>query len=116
MRFNPKSNPTKILIGEPVDSQLDVGLALYQGKDVSVRPFSGSSVLNPGQVTGATESIGRILSPLAQSEVGSIRCIGLNVSIDPIDHCRKISRLTLISMPPTPGRCLSPFRMCQLFS
>lgn len=80
MRFNPKSNPAKVLIGEPTDPQLDVGLALYQGKDVSVRPFSGSTVLNPGQLMGTTESIGRILSPLAQSEVGSIRCIGLNVS------------------------------------
>ena len=116
MRFNPKSNPTKILVGEAVDSQLDVGLALYQGKDVSVRPFSGSSVLNPGQVTGATESIGRILSPLAQSEVGSIRCIGLNVSIALLIMAKNLYRLTLFSMPPTPGRCLCPFRMCQLSS
>lgn len=79
MRFVPKSNPTKVLIGEPVDLQLDVGLALYQGKEVAVRPFSGTSVLSPGQVTDATETIARILSPLAQSEVGTIRCIGLNV-------------------------------------
>ena len=82
MRFVPKSNPAKVLIGEPVDPQLDVGLAVYQGKDVSVRPFSGSSVLNPGKVTESTETIDRILSPLAQTEVGSIRCIGLNVSHD----------------------------------
>lgn len=81
MRFVPKSNPAKVLIGEPVDPQLDVGLAVYQGKAVAVRPFSGSSVLNPGQATGSTETIDRILSPLAQSEVGSIRCVGLNVSV-----------------------------------
>lgn len=80
MRFVPKSNPSKILIGEPVDPKLDVGLALYQGQEVSVRPFSGSSVLSPGKVTEATETIERILSPLAQAEVGTIRCIGLNVS------------------------------------
>ena len=80
MRFVPKSNPAKVLIGEPVDPQLDVGLAVYQGKDVSVRPFSGSSMLSPGSITGSTESIARILSPLAQTEVGTIRCIGLNVS------------------------------------
>lgn len=82
MRFVPKSNPAKVLIGEPVDPQLDVGLALYQGKDVAVHPFSGTSVLSPGQVTDATETISRILSPLAQSEVGTIRCIGLNVSFE----------------------------------
>jgi hypothetical protein len=81
VRFVPKSNSAKVLIGEPVDSQLDVGLAVYQGKEVAVRPFSGSSVLNPGHVTGSTEIIDRILSPLAQSEVGSIRCVGLNVSV-----------------------------------
>ncbi|PLN80310.1 hypothetical protein BDW42DRAFT_171255 [Aspergillus taichungensis] len=78
VRFTPKSNPAKTLIGEPTDPQIDVGLALYQGKDVSVRPFSGHSVLNPGQKSETTETIGRLLSPLAQSEVGSIRCIGLN--------------------------------------
>ncbi|CAG8885184.1 unnamed protein product [Penicillium salamii] len=77
--LRPKSNPAKVLIGEPVDPKLDVGLALYQGQEVAVRPFSGTSVLNPGQVTDATETISRILSPLAQSEVGTIRCIGLNV-------------------------------------
>lgn len=82
MRFVPKSNPAKVLIGEPVDPKLDVGLALYQGKEVAVRPFSGTSVLSPGQVTDATETIARILSPLAQSEVGTIRCIGLNVSFE----------------------------------
>lgn len=79
VRFVPKSNRSNILIGEPVDPRLDVGLALYQGRDVPVHPFSGSSILNPGQKTEATESIERILSPLAQSEVGAIRCIGLNV-------------------------------------
>ncbi|KAG2412000.1 hypothetical protein HFD88_009556 [Aspergillus terreus] len=78
VRFVPKSNPSQVLIGEPVDPQLDVGLAVYQGKEVSVRPFSGTSVLNPGQKTESTETISRILSPLSQSEVGSIRCIGLN--------------------------------------
>lgn len=81
VRFVPKSNPSQILIGEPVDAQVDVGLAVYQGKEVSVRPFSGSSVLDPGRATGAIETIERILSPLSQREVGSIRCVGLNVSL-----------------------------------
>lgn len=83
VRFIPRSNLSSILIGEPVDPKLDIGLALYQGRDVSVYPFSGFSVLNPGQRTDATETIERVLSPLAQSEVGAIRCIGLNVSPAP---------------------------------
>ncbi|KAJ5820395.1 hypothetical protein N7474_005986 [Penicillium riverlandense] len=100
VRFVPKSNPSKVLIGEPVDSQLDVGLALYNGKDVAVRPFSGSSVLNPGQVMDATETIARILSPLAQSEVGSIRCIGLNY----VSHAKEMS----LDLPDVPTLFMKP--------
>ncbi|KAJ5226190.1 hypothetical protein N7468_007415 [Penicillium chermesinum] len=100
VRFVPKSNPAKVLIGEPVDAQLDVGLALYQGKDVSVRPFSGSSVLNPGAATGATETIERVLSPLAQTEVGSIRCIGLNYA----SHAKEMS----MDLPELPTLFLKP--------
>lgn len=98
VRFVPKSNPSKVLIGEPVDPAVDVGLALYQGKEVAVRPFSGSSVLNPGSVTESTETIGRILSPLAQNEVGTIRCIGLNVSdrADTPGECKNLLTLSLL--------------------
>ena len=39
-------------------------------------------MLAPGRETGQTAVIDRILSPLAVSEVGSIRCIGLNVSLE----------------------------------
>ncbi|CAI7650371.1 unnamed protein product [Penicillium palitans] len=100
VRFVPKSNPAKVLIGEPVDPKLDVGLALYQGKEVAVRPFSGTSVLSPGQVTDATETIARILSPLAQSEVGTIRCIGLNYA----SHAKEMS----LPIPEVPTLFMKP--------
>ncbi|KAJ6087696.1 hypothetical protein N7467_006610 [Penicillium canescens] len=100
VRFVPKSNPSKILIGEPVDPKLDVGLALYQGQEVSVRPFSGSSVLSPGKVTEATETIERILSPLAQAEVGTIRCIGLNYA----SHAKEMS----LPIPEVPTLFMKP--------
>ncbi|GLI74554.1 hypothetical protein PoHVEF18_002798 [Penicillium ochrochloron] len=100
VRFVPKSNPAKVLIGEPVDPQVDVGLAVYQGKEVAVRPFSGSSVLNPGQVIGSTETIERILSPLAQSEVGSIRCVGLNY----VSHAKEMS----LPIPEVPTLFIKP--------
>jgi hypothetical protein len=67
------------LIGEPSQEDLDIGLATRDGKDVTVEVFTGTSVLSPGTRTDRTESIERILSPLAQEEVGTIRCIGLNV-------------------------------------
>ncbi|KAJ0419466.1 hypothetical protein BJY00DRAFT_302197 [Aspergillus carlsbadensis] len=100
VRFAPKSNPSKILIGEPVDASLDVGLAVYNNQDVPVRAFSGSSVLNPGSATGTTESIGRLLSPLASSEVGTIRCIGLNY----VSHAKEMS----LEIPTVPTLFLKP--------
>ena len=58
---------------------IDVGLALRQGEeDVQVDVFSGRSLLAPGTPTGTRAHIGQIFSPLAQHEVGTIRCIGLN--------------------------------------
>uniref|UniRef100_A0A8H7K295 Fumarylacetoacetase-like C-terminal domain-containing protein n=1 Tax=Bionectria ochroleuca TaxID=29856 RepID=A0A8H7K295_BIOOC len=78
VRFVPRSDSAKILIGQPVSQHIDVGLALYQGADVQAEVFSGTSVLTPGEATGNVETISRVLSPLASSEVGTFRCIGLN--------------------------------------
>ncbi|KAF5636569.1 hypothetical protein F25303_8208 [Fusarium sp. NRRL 25303] len=78
VRFVPRSSPSKILIGQPADKDIDVGAALRQGQEVAVNVWSGSSVLSPGSSTGTTETIDRILSPLAQNEIGTIRCVGLN--------------------------------------
>ena len=79
VRFVPQSNSSKTLIGEPVQDEVDVGVALRKGLDVAVDVFSGTSVLAPGDRTGKIEKVLRVLSPLAASEVGTIRCIGLNV-------------------------------------
>jgi hypothetical protein len=79
IRFLPPGSTTPV-IGEPVDPEIDVGLATYEGKSVEVNVYSGSSILSPGEKSGQTIKLGKVLSPLAQSEVGTIRCIGLNVS------------------------------------
>lgn len=78
VRFVPKGDESQILIGEPVDANVDVGVATRKGEDVSVRVYNGSSVLAAGEPTDRVEVIGRVLSPLARKEVGTIRCIGLN--------------------------------------
>ena len=80
VRFVPKGDESKTLLGEPVDASVDVGAAVRKGEDVEVRVYSGDSVLNAGSPTGETAVVGRVLSPLARKEVGTIRCIGLNVS------------------------------------
>ncbi|WWD15614.1 hypothetical protein CI109_100036 [Kwoniella shandongensis] len=77
VRFISPSSPTP-LIGEPTDSSLDVGLASYESKPIEVEVFSGKSVVSPGERTGRKEVVERLLSPISQEEVGTIRCIGLN--------------------------------------
>ncbi|KAL1876512.1 hypothetical protein Daus18300_002756 [Diaporthe australafricana] len=79
VRFVPKGSSSAALIGEPVDASVDVGTAVRKGQDVQVKVFSGSSVLNSGSATDKVEVIDRVLSPLDTHEVGTIRCIGLNV-------------------------------------
>jgi hypothetical protein len=90
IRFRPSDDPSAVHIGEPVRSDLDVGLAVYNngklGKEgegdaveVEVKVFSGRSVLDAGEPTGEVKKVGRLLSPLGRDEVGTIRCIGLNV-------------------------------------
>lgn len=79
VRFVPASDPKAVLLGEPVDSEVDVGLALHDGKTVEAKVFSGTSALSPGSLTDKVEKIERLLAPFTQQEVGTIRCIGLNV-------------------------------------
>lgn len=86
IRFIPRSSTqagVKALIGQPVNANQDVGLASRNGEEVRVEVYDGSSVLEPGKPSGKIETLERLLSPLAQSEVGSIRCIGLNVRVQP---------------------------------
>lgn len=77
----PKGSSSAVLIGEPVDASVDVGAAVRKGQDIQVKVFSGSSVLDPGSVMDKVEVIDRVLSPLDTHEVGTIRCIGLNVCL-----------------------------------
>lgn len=79
LRFIPKSHSSEILLGQPIDDEVDVGIATREGQEVLVAVYSGNSVLEPGFRTSRIEAVSTLLSPLAQEEVGTIRCIGLNV-------------------------------------
>lgn len=79
LRFKDAAGRT--LIGEPVDAGLDVGLASFAQTPISVKVYSGVSILDlTTKPTGEVADVATILCPLAETEVGSIRCIGLNVS------------------------------------
>jgi len=79
IRFVPESDSSTVLLGEPVDSEQDVGLASRKGQEIKARVFSGKSALAPGDLTDKVEKVSKILSPLSQQEAGTIRCIGINV-------------------------------------
>ncbi|KAK3688422.1 hypothetical protein B0T22DRAFT_153187 [Podospora appendiculata] len=100
VRFVPKGSDDKVLIGEPVDSSVDVGKAVRNGEDVQVKVFSGTSVLDAGAPTDEVAVIGRILSPVSQEEVGTIRCIGLNY--------KKHAEEAKMSIPNIPTLFLKP--------
>ncbi|ESA42983.1 hypothetical protein GE21DRAFT_6245 [Neurospora crassa] len=100
VRFVPKDDDSKVLIGEPIDSQVDVGAAVRKGDDVEVNVYSGTSVLDAGSPTGNKAIIGRILSPVTAQEAGTIRCIGLNY--------KKHAEEAKMSIPEIPTLFLKP--------
>ncbi|KAI5918377.1 fumarylacetoacetate hydrolase [Camillea tinctor] len=93
-------------IGEPVDKTQDVGAALASSQDVEVRVFSGGSALDlSAEPTSKIRTIERLLPPLSQVEVGTIRCIGLNYR----NHAKEMN-LTLPDHPTLffkPATCLN---------
>jgi 2-keto-4-pentenoate hydratase/2-oxohepta-3-ene-1,7-dioic acid hydratase in catechol pathway len=100
VRFHPRSNPSRIFVGQPVDPNIDVGLAVSKNEDVPVTLYSGTSVLAAGEPTPTTEIIGKLLSPLSQEEVGTIRCIGLNY----VQHANEVK----MAIPDSPTLFLKP--------
>ncbi|KAJ9104358.1 hypothetical protein QFC19_004000 [Naganishia cerealis] len=100
VRFIPKAGSGKPLIGEPEDATQDVGLAAYNSEPIKVSVFSGSSVLQPGEKTGESFEVERLLSPLAEEEVGTIRCIGLNY----VKHAHEVK----MALPTVPVLFMKP--------
>ena len=97
IRFVPEISPgstgAAALIGEPLDSTLDVGAAAFAGIPIEVAVFEGKSILSAGKRTARTERVRTLLSPLRRSEVGAIRCIGLNCTQTLFLHCAKADSL-----------------------
>ncbi|KAJ9123160.1 hypothetical protein QFC22_001353 [Naganishia vaughanmartiniae] len=100
VRFIPSSGSDKPLIGEPQDPEQDVGLASYNSEPIKVSVFSGSSILQPGEKTGDVVEVGKLLSPLAEKEVGTIRCIGLNY----VNHAKEVN----MALPNVPVLFMKP--------
>ncbi|OBT95692.2 hypothetical protein VE01_06517 [Pseudogymnoascus verrucosus] len=92
--------------GEPVDSELDVGLAMEQNEPVMVKLLNGISALDFDVIfTGRVVRAREILTPITPAEAGTIRCIGLNYT----DHAAEM-KLALPTNPEVffkPSTCLN---------
>lgn len=73
----------RILRGEPIlpaDEKVDLGLTT-NADQLQARVISGSDIYDvtgTTQVTGEVVTVEQILSPLAQSDIPILRCVGLN--------------------------------------
>jgi len=74
VRFEAEDGSVKL--GQPVDAELDVGLAFAEGKPVEVYVIEGT--LYDGKVTKEKTVIKQLLSPVSKEECSIIRCLGLN--------------------------------------
>ncbi|KAK7746107.1 hypothetical protein SLS62_009567 [Diatrype stigma] len=88
-------------IGEPVDEDQDVGAALAASEPVAIREFTGTSALDLTAEPGPRVlTIRRLLPPLSRSEVGTIRCVGLNYR----NHAREMN----LALPEHPTLFFKP--------
>ncbi|KAH9062661.1 hypothetical protein EDB87DRAFT_1605167 [Lactarius vividus] len=93
---------SKIHIGQPVDPQIDVGLAVANNKRVLALEILGSPFDPAAQLTKNILSVKTLLSPLSREQIGLARCLGLNYA----DHAaeadmKKPNAPILFYKPPT---------------
>lgn len=93
---------SQIHIGQPIDSQLDVGLAVAANKLVLAHEILGSPFDPAAQLTKNILSVKTLLSPLSREQIGPARCLGLNYA----DHAaeanmKKPNAPILFYKPPT---------------
>ncbi|KAH6692256.1 hypothetical protein F5X68DRAFT_250458 [Plectosphaerella plurivora] len=98
------STDGRVLCGQPIDPDVDVGLALASGQPLEAQVLSGASALDDADFTGEVAIIQKLLSPISASEVGTIRCIGMNYR----DHAAELN-LPIPKVPEVfmkPSNCL----------
>ncbi|KAH9965895.1 fumarylacetoacetate hydrolase [Russula dissimulans] len=93
---------SQVHIGQPVDPQLDIGLAVANKTQVLAHEILGSPFDPAAQVTKHTLSVQTLLSPLSREQIGLARCLGLNYA----DHAaetkaNKPNAPILFYKPPT---------------
>jgi len=87
-------------IGEPVDPNLDIGVAAHQGLPIKAYEIIGSALDSSAQVTKKVLTVKHLLTPLSRSQIGFVRCLGLNYS----DHAQEAN----LPAPPFPVLFVKP--------
>ncbi|KAJ5551360.1 hypothetical protein N7535_000689 [Penicillium sp. DV-2018c] len=81
--------------GEPVDADIDVGEAIAQNVKVAVKVMTSTSAMDyDASFTGEIKVIDKLLSPVSQTEAGTVRCVGLNYK----EHAAEMK----LALPDTP--------------
>lgn len=93
---------SQVHIGQPVDPQLDIGLAVAKQKQVFAHEILGSPFDPAAQLSQNLLSVKTLLSPLTREQIGLARCLGLNYA----DHAaeanlKKPNAPILFYKPPT---------------
>ncbi|KAH6712469.1 hypothetical protein BKA61DRAFT_644619 [Leptodontidium sp. MPI-SDFR-AT-0119] len=87
--------------GEPVDSELDIGLAFVAKEPILIKVLDSSSALDiHASFTGDIKTATSILTPVTAQEVGTIRCVGLNYT----DHAAEMK----LALPTHPEIFMKP--------
>jgi 2-keto-4-pentenoate hydratase/2-oxohepta-3-ene-1,7-dioic acid hydratase in catechol pathway len=81
---------SRVHIGQPIDANIDVGLASSHGKSILAYEIIGSALDPAAQVSKNILTVKTLLSPLANEEVKVVRCLGLNYS----DHAAEAKMAT----------------------
>jgi len=69
---------SEVHIGQPVDPNIDVGLAFQAKRPIRAYEIHGSALDTSAQVTKKVLTVKELLAPLSRNEVGLVRCLGLN--------------------------------------
>ncbi|GAW00845.1 fumarylacetoacetate hydrolase [Lentinula edodes] len=91
---------SRVHIGEPIDPNIDVGVAAHQGTPIKAYEIIGSALDPAAQVSQKILTVKYLLSPLTRNEVGFVRCLGLNYH----DHAEEIK----MAAPPFPVLFVKP--------
>ncbi|PVF93195.1 hypothetical protein CPB86DRAFT_877340 [Serendipita vermifera] len=90
VRFHAIGHGNKVFLGQPIDPNVDVGLALHAGKPVKVYEITGKNALDHNAtLTKNVLTIQRLLTPLSREEIPFVRALGLNYS----DHAEEAAHL-----------------------